>query len=327
MNSIVIVFLSGGLIVVSAICSGLNIALMSLDYSDLKRRAKLGNKDAKKALKFREKAHLSLASILITNIAVISAVSLALSSFLNGLVAGLISTILIVIFGEILPQAFAVKHALRVTSLFSPFMNLIIILSYPISKPLEILLSKIIGPEYERIHTRYELGLLISDHYDRVESELDDDEVEIARSALLLSEKRVRDIMVPISKVFYLLENDVIDADMIDKLTYENRSRIPIFNKSLTRCNSFLLLKDLVDEDFGDNPKKLADIKTHPAKTVGPMTALDTMFRKFIAAKSHLMIVVRGKKIVGIITIEDIIEEIIGKEIEDESDVEKAAQT
>jgi CBS domain containing-hemolysin-like protein len=50
------------------------------------------------------------------------------------------------------------------------------------------------------------------------------------------------------------------------------------------------------------------------------MTALDTMFRKFIAAHSHLMPVEREDEIVGIVTIEDLIEEIIGHEIEDETD-------
>ena len=50
------------------------------------------------------------------------------------------------------------------------------------------------------------------------------------------------------------------------------------------------------------------------------MTALDTMFRKFIVARSHLTPVERDDKIVGIVTIEDLIEEILGHEIEDEAD-------
>ncbi len=322
MGNIIIIVLSGGLITVSAICSGLNVALMSLDTSDLKRRAKLGSNDAKKALVFRKKAHLSLASILITNVAVISATSLALSSFLNGILAGLISTLLIVVFGEILPQAFAVQHALRAIAVFSPFMRFLIVVTYPVSRPLELLLNKTIGHEDKRLHSRHELGLLISDHYNQRDSELDDDEVEIVRNALQLSEKHVKDIMLPMENVYYLLETDIIDAKKIDELTDKNWSRIPIFNKSFTRCRSFVLLKDLVDIDFDENPQKISDIKTHPAKSVGSMTALDTMFRKFIAAKSHMMIVIQKKKVIGIVTIEDLIEEIIGHEIEDETDVE-----
>ena len=53
---------------------------------------------------------------------------------------------------------------------------------------------------------------------------------------------------------------------------------------------------------------------------VGSMTALDTLFRKFIGAKTHLMPVEKDDRIVGIVTIEDLIEEILGHEIEDETD-------
>jgi metal transporter CNNM len=93
------------LISLSAVCSGLNLALMSLDVADLKRKAKLGNKAAKRVLPLRRNGHLSLASILLTNVAVVSATSLVLEHEFNGLIAGVASTILIVIFGEVLPQA------------------------------------------------------------------------------------------------------------------------------------------------------------------------------------------------------------------------------
>jgi CBS domain containing-hemolysin-like protein len=55
------------------------------------------------------------------------------------------------------------------------------------------------------------------------------------------------------------------------------------------------------------------------------MTALDTMFRKFISARSHLIPVEKDDHIIGIVTIEDLIEEIIGHEIEDESDRQRSS--
>src|SRR5689334_4573357 len=93
------------LVGVSAICSGLNIALMSLDISDLRRKAKLGNVAAKRVLPLRRNSHLSLAGILLTNVGAVSASSLVLEHHVGGLIAGLLSTLLIVIFGEIFPQA------------------------------------------------------------------------------------------------------------------------------------------------------------------------------------------------------------------------------
>src|SRR4051812_2938607 len=85
------------LVLISSICSGLNVAFMSLDIADLRRKAKLGNKQAKRMLPLRKKTHLTLGSILFTNVAAVSATSLVLDQRLDGWAAGLLSTLLIVI--------------------------------------------------------------------------------------------------------------------------------------------------------------------------------------------------------------------------------------
>lgn len=315
-----ILLLATVLIVVSALCSGLNVALMSLDTKNLKLKSKLGDKRAAVALNIRKNTHLSLAAILLTNVAVISATSLVLSQFLNGVLAGVLSTLLIVVFGEILPQAFAVRYALFSVSFFAPFLTLITWVSYPVSKPLQLLLDKVVGANEDRLHSRRELGVLIADHHDENLSELDDDEVEIVQNALLLSEKRVKEIMVPIKRVFYLKETDSLNAKKIADIKKKGFSRIPILSKKAAESNRFILVKDLIDIDFDERSYKVSELKTRPAVSVGSMTALDTLFRKFIAAKSHMMFVENRGKIVGIVTIEDLIEEIIGHEIEDETD-------
>jgi len=74
--------------------------------------------------------------------------------------------------------------------------------------------------------------------------------------------------------------------------------------------------------DFDENPPRVDDLILHPTQTVGSMTALDTMFRKFITAHTHLIPVEQGDTIIGIVTIEDLIEEIVGHEIEDETDTQ-----
>ncbi len=106
------------LILVSALCSGLNIAVMSLNVDDLKRKAKLGNKQARRILPLRQQTHLVLASILFTNIAAVSATSLVLDQRLEGIYAGLLSTVLIVVFGEVMPQALFSKDPLKWSSRF-----------------------------------------------------------------------------------------------------------------------------------------------------------------------------------------------------------------
>src|SRR5476651_2534002 len=123
----------------SAVCSGLNIAIMSLDLSDLRRKAKLGNRQASRVLPLRLHTHLTLASILLTNVAAVSATSLVLDQRLNGWLAGLLGTLLIVVFGEVMPQALFAKNPLAWSSTFAPLLNAMIFVTYVVSKPLQLL--------------------------------------------------------------------------------------------------------------------------------------------------------------------------------------------
>jgi CBS domain containing-hemolysin-like protein len=304
----------------SAICSGLNIAFMSLDVQDLRRKSKLGNKQAHLVLPLRRKTYLVLAAILLTNVGAVSATSLVMERKFIGLLAGIFTTLLIVIFGEILPQAYFTRNSLAFCARFTPLMKLMVFVTYPVSKPLSWLLNHLFGAEKRKLESRHELGIMISEHALAKDSELDEDEVEIIKGALQLSEKRVRDIMTPIDITYWLTPDTVLTAETIDTLKANGYSRVPILNHAKTECFGILLVKQLVDIDFDERQYRVDDLPLHPAQLVGSMTALDTMFRKFIAAHSHLMPVERDDEIVGIVTIEDLIEEIIGHEIEDETD-------
>jgi metal transporter CNNM len=311
-----ILFLVGA----SAVCSGLNIAFMSLDPAELRRKAKLGNKHARRMLPLRRKSHLVLAGILFTNVGAVSATSLVMENQYNGIIAGVVTTLLIVVLGEVVPQAYFTRNSLLFCSRLVPLLRFMIFITYPVSKPLQLLLDKLFPTEKQRLESRHELGIMISEHLGTSESELDEDEVEIIRGALQLSEKRVRDIMTPLDTVFWLTPDAIISPKVIDNLKRNGYSRIPIFNRRKTQCFGVLLAKELIDIDFEERDYRIDDLPLHPTQMIGSMTALDTMFRKFIAAHTHLMPVERDDAIVGIITIEDLLEEIIGHEIEDETD-------
>jgi metal transporter CNNM len=308
------------LVAFSAVCSGLNIAVMSLDMSDLRRKAKLGNRQAKLVLPLRRNTHLTLASILLTNIAAVSATSLVLSQRFNGWLAGITGTLLIVIFGEVIPQALFAKSPLAWASFFAPLLRMMRLATYPISKPLQLLLDKLFPLQRAKLQTRRELGLLITEHLTNSTSELDEDEVEIMRGALSLSEKRVRDITTNIQHTYWLTPETELTGDKIDELKAKGFSRVPVFNADLTECHGIMLMKNLVDIDFDEHTYLVRDMDLHPVRPVGSMTALDTMFRRFISAGTHLIPVERDDKIMGIVTIEDLFEEILGHGIEDEKD-------
>jgi metal transporter CNNM len=314
------IFAIVGLILASAVCSGLNISVMSLDLADLNRKAKLGNRQAKRILPLRTNTHLTLASILLTNVAAVSATTLVLNQRLSGWLAGIGATLLIVVFGEVLPQAIFSKSPLRYSSIFAPLLKFMSFVTYVISKPLQLLLDQLFPLEKAKLQSRHELGLMISEHLIDSTSELDNNEIEIMRGALGLSEKRARDIFTDIRHTYWLTPTTNLDAAKIDELKEKGFSRIPIFDEELTTCYGVLLMKDLVDIDFDDNKFKVSDMSLYPAQLIGSMTALDTLFRKFITAGSHLVPIEKDDKIIGIATIEDLIEEIFGQEIQDETD-------
>ena len=319
MEYIILIIEVIALVTVSAIFSGLNISLMSLSVDDLRRKKKLGNLDAARVLPFREKTHLSLASILFGNIAAVSAVSLILEAYVQGVLAGLITTVLIVIFGEVLPQAIFARFALRFCAMFAPFLRLVIVLTFVFSKPIELLLDKLIPEEERNLHSRDELGMIIGEH-NRFHSELDEDEVEIIQAALQMSEKQVGSIMEPIEDVYWLSEDAILNEQTVDEIKAKGYSRIPIFDKDLTKCFGVLLMKDMVDIDFDESPQPIQSFKLHKTKLIGSRTALDTMLRKFFSLRTHLVPIEKDDRIVGILTVEDLIEEIIGHEIADETD-------
>jgi metal transporter CNNM len=320
MQGLIVFFEVVALLSLSAACSGLNVAFMSLDLADVRRKAKLGNGNARKVLPLLRSRHLTLAAILLTNVAAVSATSLVLESLTGGLIAGLLTTLLVVTFGEILPQAYFARKALILCGQLVPAMRTMIVVTYFAAKPIQLMLDNLFGKETAKLHSRQELGVIINEHIGNSSSELDDDEVEIIRGALQLSEKRVSDIMQPIDKVYWLTPDVTVDQYKIEEIKHTGRSRIPICNKRLTACYGILLIKDLVDINFDDSPTPIDELPLYPTQTVGDRTALDTLFRKFIRSGGHLIPVERDDTIVGIVTIEDLLEEIVGREIEDETD-------
>jgi len=115
MTYLIVVFL----VLFSALFSGLTLGFFSLNKDDLERKAELGDKQAKKVYKIRKNGNLLLCTLLIGNVAVNSTLSIFLGSLASGFMAGLIATALIVVFGEIIPQAAFSRYALTLGAQFS----------------------------------------------------------------------------------------------------------------------------------------------------------------------------------------------------------------
>lgn len=307
------------LIALSGIFSGLTLGFFSLNKDDLRRKAELGNKQAQKVYKIRVKGNLLLCTLLVGNVAVNSTLAIFLGSIASGLLAGLISTVLIVIFGEILPQATFSRHALALGAKLSWLVRLFIIILSPICVPLAWMLDKILGKEAPTVYSKKELIKMVEHHEDLGQSDIDEDEEKIVRGALSYSSKQVKDVMTPRKKVFTLKAGTTINDAILEKIKSHGSSRIPILKEKGDTIIGLLYVKDLIVDQ---HKNELIETVARPNVIfVNISTPLDDVLNQFRQTRSHLFIALdNAKKFAGIITIEDVIEEIIGKDIQDEFD-------
>jgi metal transporter CNNM len=155
----------------SAMFSGLNLAFFSISRLQLELEAAQNNRYAHRIQSFRKDSNFLLVTILWGNVAVNVLLALLSDSVLAGVMAFLFSTVVITIAGEIIPQAYFSRHALKMASFLLPFLRFYQILLFPVAKPTALLLDRFLGPEGIRFHSEKALKELIRLH---VESKVTD---------------------------------------------------------------------------------------------------------------------------------------------------------
>ena len=306
------------LISLSGIFSGLTLGLMSLNPFTLRRKAKIGNKDAKKILPLREKGNLLLTTLLLGNVAVNAALSIFLGSITAGIIAGIVATSLIVIFGEIIPQAVFARHGLVYGAKFVWVVWIFLITFYPVTKPAAMLLDYFLGGETPSKVSKRELAMMIREQQQIKDSEIEFDDYKLVKKSLDYADKTVRAVMTPIENVFSLEKDTILDKKTIQKIHNSGHSRIPVLHKE--KVIGILFTKDIVLIDY--KRKDLAAEVMRPyVEEVRSGEKLDTVLSLFKEKRTHLFAVRDSNDdLTGIVTLEDILEEIIG-EIVDEHDM------
>lgn len=307
------------LLALSAMFSGLTLGLLSLNLTDLERKIKLGDADAKKVYPIRKKGNLLLCTLLMGNVAVNSALSIFLGGLASGVLAGIIATGLIVVFGEIVPQAACSRHALRVGAKTVGLVKIFIFIFYPISWPLAKSLDKLLGAELPTVWSKHELKEIIKYHEDSPQSSLDSDEERIILGALSFSEKTAADVMTPRIIVFALDEETVINEKIISVIKKQGFTRIPVYSGQLDNIIGIMYVDDLIGIKTEVKVKDL--YRKNNIVAVLKDEKLDTLFNKLIQARVHIAFVYdKHGMFCGVATLEDIIEEIMHVEIVDEAD-------
>jgi hypothetical protein len=231
----------------SAMFSGLNLALLGISRLRLEVEASTGNKDAARILNLRRDSNLLLTTILWGNVGINVLLTLLADSIFAGISAFFFSTILITFMGEIAPQAYFSRNAMRMGSLLAPVLRFYQILLYPVTKPSAWVLDRWLGKENILYFRERDFRQVIRKHIEADETDLDRLEGIGAMNFLALDDLLVSQ------------EGELVDPRSIISLEFENGR--PVFPQyQYDQTDPFL-------QHIAESGKKwviLTDIKAEP---------------------------------------------------------------
>lgn len=325
MDIVLIILIS---VVLSGFFSGAEIAFFSLTEAKVHSLEKDKTRGAALVSKLKANPERLLITILICNnaINIVSAsvvtvlVAERIGSNAIGIASG-VMTLMILIFGEIVPKSLSARFAVRMARISAYPLSLLQIILSPLIYILESL-TKLINRIFKQknttaAETEAELTSLAQLGYKH--GRVEELEHEVIRNVFTLNDTKVTKAMTKREDIVMVDAEKTIN-ETIKTIKKEKYSRIPIYKNDPDSILGFVMVKDMITVPRDRwTTTTLSQIK-HTVVFVRPSTVLSDLFNEFIHKHTHMAIVRNSKKqVLGLITIEDIIEEVLG-EIEDETD-------
>jgi hypothetical protein len=213
----------------SAMFSGLNLALFSISKLRLEIESKNNNKHALKIAALREDSNFLLTTILWGNVGINVLLTLLSNSVMVGFVAFIFSTFIITFLGEIIPQAYFSRHAIRTASLLLPVLKFYQFLLYPVAKPTAVILDKWLGPEAIQFFREKDLRELLQLHLEAPETDIEEVEGKGTLNFLAIDDLKIVE------------EGESIDPKSIIALPFSNN--LPNFPNSIHSYDDHFLKK------------------------------------------------------------------------------------
>ena len=319
------------LLVLSGFFSMSETALMALSKIRIRHMVEEGVKGAKLVEKLTEDPNKLLGAILIgNNIVNILASSLATTLFVSLVgpsgvgVATAVMTVLVLIFGEITPKSIAKQKSEEVSLKVSKPINIIVKILKPfigIFSFISSLFIRLLGGDpkaTEPFITEEELRTMVG--VSEEEGVLEDVEKEMIFNVFDFADAQVKDVMVQRVDII-AVDLEASYDEVLDVIKKEQFSRIPVYNQTIDDIVGILNVKDLIMAEQDKEKFKVADYMREPNYTF-EFKKIAELFKEMKKTRNHIAVVLdEYGGTVGIVTIEDLIEEVFG-DIEDEYDDE-----
>lgn len=321
-----LILATGVAIIVSALCSIIEAVLYSVPQSQIEVMARSGRKSGLVLKKLKKNIQQPITAILTLN-TIANTMGAAVAGASAAVVFGeenlvwfsVFFTLTILLFSEILPKTAGVAYAKNLAAWIAIPLNFLVTIMGPLIWLCQAVTHLIPKQEkealvsIEEIHAVAVLG--------RKSGEIEPQQEKVIANILKLQDKTVRQVMTPRTVVFSLSEHLTVGEALKNKEQWSRHSRVPVYDTDQDDVVGVVLSRNvLLCLSEGKKNMKLSELM-QPVHFVPEAAPLNRILLEFFEQRIHLFVVVdEYGSVTGVISLEDIIEDIVGREIIDESD-------
>jgi len=293
-------------------------ALVLTSRFELKKRAQSGDSHAKVIYSLTSQGREILVGCLLGSILATAFITTILNSLVWAFLGAIIAALLVVTFGIIVPFVYGTDLGFNLTARLAPVASKILVVLRPIVRPFSTLIDRRLG-QRSLLYSKEQLLRIIDDHTKSPYSDISADEAALVRSSLTFGDMKISEIMIPRKMVDAVSVEDDIVPLFLDELHRSGHSRFPVFDpKKDDAIVGTLYVRDLIGGKKSGSVKSLMSSQVY---FVHEELDLNHALNAFIKTHHHLFIVVNNfEEFVGILTIEDVLEQVLGRQIVDEFD-------
>jgi len=310
---------------ISFLCSLLESVLLSMSRSFISILSKKNPTSGKSLEKLKDNISRPLAAILslntIANTVGAAGVGAVTYNLLGSKWVAIMSGILtlsILIFSEIIPKTIGAHYWKKLAIPSSYMIRVLIVIMYPFVVMLEVLSNWLKPEEKQDIVTKEDVIAMAEIGED--EGTIEEDESTIIENLLRLDNITAEEVLTPRS-VVYALQKDLTVRQALDEYDNIIFSRIPVYDKDLDEITGLVRRDNLLNSKAEDQFDVTMEELSEPVHIVNEKESVGSILDEFVRRREHLFIVKdEFGQFVGIITLEDAIETLLGVEIVDETD-------